>query len=218
MRDAIKINVYFSGDRALFLIPLYQRKYAWKRKHCERLFTDLIKVVKEDRKSHFFGSIVAVRANDVDDDLLIIDGQQRITTISLLILAAVQAYRDNIIECERGDEYINDMVNKYLMAKYRKGDRKIKLRPIESDRIAYDAIIAGDPDKFIPADKSGITQNYLLFYELIKLGGLSFDEIIEAIERLIIIDIRLEAGDNPQLIFERLAAALGMPDDAALSG
>ena len=103
MRDAIKIDVYFSGDKTLFLIPLYQRKYAWKRKHCERLFSDLIKVSKEDRKSHFFGSIVAVKANDVDDDLLIIDGQQRITTISLLILAAVQAYRDNIIECERGD-------------------------------------------------------------------------------------------------------------------
>lgn len=204
MRDAIKIDVYFSGDKTLFLIPLYQRKYAWKRKHCERLFSDLIKVSKEDRKSHFFGSIVAVKANDVDDDLLIIDGQQRITTISLLILAAVQAYRDNIIECERGDEYINDMVNKYLMAKYRKGDRKIKLRPIESDRVAYDAIIAGDPDKFVPADKSGITQNYQLFYDLIKLSELTFDEIIEAIERLIIIDIRLEAGDNPQLIFESL--------------
>lgn len=163
MRDATKINEYFSGDKALFLIPLYQRKYAWQRKHCERLFSDLMKVSKENRKSHFFGSIVAIKANDVDDDLLIIDGQQRITTISLIILAAVQAYRDNIIESEQGDEYVNDMVNKYLMAKYRKGDRKIKLRPIESDRLAYDAIIAGESEKFIPADKSGITHNYLLF-------------------------------------------------------
>ena len=204
MRDATKINEYFSGDKALFLIPLYQRKYAWQRKHCERLFSDLMKVSKENRKSHFFGSIVAIKANDVDDDLLIIDGQQRITTISLIILAAVQAYRDNIIESEQGDEYVNDMVNKYLMAKYRKGDRKIKLRPIESDRLAYDAIIAGESEKFIPAYKSGITHNYLLFYELIKIGGLSFDEIIEAIEKLIIIDIRLEFGDNPQLIFESL--------------
>ena len=73
MRDATKINEYFSGDKALFLIPLYQRKYAWQRKHCERLFSDLMKVSKENRKSHFFGSIVAIKANDVDDDLLIID-------------------------------------------------------------------------------------------------------------------------------------------------
>ena len=73
MRDATHIDEYFSGDKTLFLIPLYQRKYAWKRKHCERFFADLMKVNKEGRKSHFFGSIVTVKANDVDDDLLIID-------------------------------------------------------------------------------------------------------------------------------------------------
>ena len=94
MRDATNIDVYFTGEKTLFLIPLYQRKYAWQRKHCERLFADLIKVKKENRKSHFFGSIVSIKANEVDDDLLIIDGQQRITTISLLILAAIHAHRD----------------------------------------------------------------------------------------------------------------------------
>lgn len=204
MRDANKINEYFTGERTLFLIPLYQRKYAWQRKHCERLFDDLVKVYRDNRRSHFFGSIVSVRANEVDDDLLIIDGQQRITTISLLILAAIKAYKDGYITCEAGDEYVEDMRNKYLIAKYRRGDRKIKLRPIESDRVAYDALITGDEDKFVSADKSGITLNYQLFYELLKLNQLSFDELIEAIERLIIIDIRLDSGDNPQLIFESL--------------
>lgn len=204
MRDANKINEYFTGERTLFLIPLYQRKYAWQRKHCERLFDDLVKVYRDNRRSHFFGSIVSVRANEVDDDLLIIDGQQRITTISLLILAAIKAYKDGYITCDAGDEYVEDMRNKYLIAKYRKGDRKIKLRPIESDRVAYDALIDGDEDKFVSADKSGITLNYQLFYELLKLNQLSFDELIEAIERLIIIDIRLDSGDNPQLIFESL--------------
>ena len=61
MRDATKINEYFSGDKALFLIPLYQRKYAWQRKHCERLFSDLMKVSKENRKSHFFIQIGLLR-------------------------------------------------------------------------------------------------------------------------------------------------------------
>lgn len=204
MRDATHIDEYFSGDKTLFLIPLYQRKYAWKRKHCERFFADLMKVNKEGRKSHFFGSIVTVKANDVDDDLLIIDGQQRITTISLLILAAIQAWKDGIISCDSGEEYVTDMINKYLKAKYRKVERKIKLRPIESDRIAYDALFEGNPEKFVPADKSGMTLNYQLFYDLIKLGDMSFEEIIEAIEKLIIIDIRLDSGDNPQLIFESL--------------
>ena len=170
MRDATKIDVFFTGEKTLFLIPLYQRKYAWQRKHCERLFADLVKVKRENRRSHFFGSIVTVRANDVDDDLLIIDGQQRITTLSLLVLAAAHAYNAGIITCENGDKYVERMVEKYVMAIYRKGDRQIKLRPIESDRIAYDALVDGNPEKFVPADKSGITFNYQLFYELIKIG------------------------------------------------
>ena len=136
MRDATKLDVYFTGDKTLFLIPLYQRKYAWKRKHCERLFADLLKVKSEGRQSHFFGSIVTIKASETEDDLLVIDGQQRITTISLLILAAIQAVHDGNMTCEKGEEYITDTKNKYLRAKYRKGDRQIKLRPIDKDRIA----------------------------------------------------------------------------------
>ena len=205
MRDATKLNVYFSGDKALFLIPLYQRKYAWKRKHCERLFDDLLKVIKERRQSHFFGSIVSIKASETEDDLLIIDGQQRITTISLLILAAIQAVRDGIMVCERGDEYIADTRKKYLLASYRRGDRQIKLRPIDKDRIAYDALMNGDPDYFVSPAESGISMNYQLFYDLIKLSQpLSFDDLIEAIEKLIVIDIRLDSGDKPQMIFESL--------------
>ena len=204
MRDATKLDVYFTGDKTLFLIPLYQRKYAWKRKHCERLFADLLKVSKEGRQSHFFGSIVTIKASETEDDLLIIDGQQRITTISLMILAAIKAVKDGIMECEKGEEYLKDTANKYLMAKYRKVERKIKLRPIDKDRIAYDALFTEDGE--IPADAadSGIIKNFQLFYELIKLNAISFDDLIEAIEKLIIIDIRLDSGDNPQMIFESL--------------
>ena len=204
MRDATKLNEYFSGDKTLFLIPLYQRKYAWERKHCERLFTDLIKVVSEGRRSHFFGSIVTIKASETEDDLLIIDGQQRITTISLLILAAMRAVKDGKMECEQGAEFIEDTKNKYLKAKYRKIERKIKLRPIDKDRIVYDALFT--EDQVIPKgmEDSGIVKNFQLFYELIERSHISFDDLIEAIERLIIIDIRLDSGDNPQMIFESL--------------
>lgn len=204
MRDATKLDVYFTGSKTLFLIPLYQRKYAWKRKHCERLFTDLLKVSKEGRKSHFFGSIVTIKASETEDDLLIIDGQQRITTISLLILAALKAVRDGIMTCEQDDEYLKDIAEQYLLAKHRKGDRKIKLRPIDKDRVAYDALFSDDQDALSKFQNTGIVKNYELFYELIKLNAISFDELIEAIEKLIIIDIRLDSGDNPQMIFESL--------------
>lgn len=204
MKDATKLNVYFSGDKTLFLIPLYQRNYAWQRKHCERLFADLEKIAKNNLRSHFFGSIVSVRANEVEDDLLIIDGQQRITTISLLILAAINSVKNGLMVCDNGDEYITDTKNKYLMAKYRKVERKIKLRPIDNDIKAYDALFEDDPDNIVSAEESGITRNYQLFCTLIKTSNLTFEDLIEAIEKLIVIDIRLDSSDNPQLIFESL--------------
>lgn len=207
MRDATRLDIYFNDDRALFLIPLYQRKYAWQQKHCQRLFSDLMKINKENIRSHFFGSIVSVKADsEHENDLLIIDGQQRITTISILILAAINAVKNGDMKCEN-EEFIKDTREKFLYAKYRRHvERKIKLRPIDDDLKAYDALFTNDEDKFVPADKSGITKNYLFFYNLIIGQGhpLFFEDLIEAIERLIIIDICLDSNDNPQLIFESL--------------
>ena len=77
MKGSVNISDYFYGAKTQFIIPLYQRKYAWQKKHCVRLFEDLIKIHKEELQSHFFGSIVATKASEVEDDLLIIDGQQR---------------------------------------------------------------------------------------------------------------------------------------------
>lgn len=207
MRDATRLDIYFKDDRALFLIPLYQRKYAWQQKHCQRLFSDLMKINKENIRSHFFGSIVSVKADsEHENDLLIIDGQQRITTISILILAAINAVKNGDMKCEN-EEFLKDTMEKFLYAKYRRHvERKIKLRPIDGDLKAYDALFTNDEDKFVPADKSGITKNYLFFYNLITGQGyqLDFEYLIDAIERLIIIDICLDSNDNPQLIFESL--------------
>ena len=207
MRDATKLDIYFKDDKALFLIPLYQRKYAWQQKHCQRLFSDLLKVHKENIPSHFFGSIVSVKADsEHENDLLIIDGQQRITTISILILAAINAVENGDMEIREEDNIIYAK-ERYLFAKYRRHvERKIKLRPIDEDLKAYDALFSNDPEQFIPAEKSGVTKNYLFFYNLIvgQVTPLVFEDLIDAIERLIIIDICLDSNDNPQLIFESL--------------
>lgn len=200
MRDATRICDYFYGAMTLFIIPLYQRKYAWQQKHCVRLFEDLKKIHRQGIYSHFFGSIVASRVNEVDDDLLIIDGQQRITTLSLLILAGLNAVANN--DMEKGDEDIEEVRKNYLYAVRRKVERKIKLKPIEGDLEAYDALFSNNPDEFIK--NSGITSNYLLFYQMIKASDLSFKDLIGAIEKLTVIDIRLDSKDNPQLIFESL--------------
>ncbi len=205
MRDATRLDIYFHDDRALFLIPLYQRKYSWQQKHCQRLFADLVKVHEQNLYSHFFGSIVSVKASETENDLLIIDGQQRITTISILILAAINAVKNGDMACE-DKEFVEDTYEKYLIAKYRRrSERKIKLRPIDEDLTAYDALFTNDQDEISKYEKSMIVGNYKFFYNLIKSPKqLSFEDLIEAIEKLIVIDICLDSKDNPQLIFESL--------------
>ena len=200
MKGAINISDYFYGAKTLFIIPLYQRRYAWQQKHCVRLFEDLIKIHKEGLLSHFFGSIVATKASEVEDDLLIIDGQQRITTLSLLILAALNAVANG--DMQTGNEDIEEVKKNYLYAIRRRIDRQIKLRPIEGDMEAYDALFTNNSDDFIK--NTGITSNYELFYQLIQVSDLTFENLVGAIEKLEVIDIRLESKDNPQLIFESL--------------
>lgn len=203
MKYATKIYEFFGGNKKqYFLIPLYQRAYAWEEKHCKRLFDDILKVHYNHLPSHFFGSIVSVQDNMLEDDLLIIDGQQRITTISLILLALRNAVANGDISCSISEEEVKDRTDDYLIAKYRKAERKIKLRPIQRDLGAYDALFSNNSEEFVKG--TGITKNYLFFYSQIINCGLSFDEILDALEKLIVIDLRLEASDNPQLIFESL--------------
>lgn len=201
MKYATHISEFFYDPKAFFIIPLYQRKYAWDRENCRRLFEDVLKIHKYNRPSHFFGSIVTVKDNELENDLLVIDGQQRITTVSLIILALRNAVNNGQLECEDKDMMMQT-TQPYLYAMFRKVPRKIKLCPIESDKAAYDALFKNNPKELIT--DSGLTDNYSFYYEQIVSCGLTFEQIFDAVEKLIIIDLRLEASDEPQLIFESL--------------
>lgn len=84
----IKLARYMQGASKRFVIPVYQRNYEWKIENCKQLYDDLVKVIKNGRKSHFFGSIVSVYDDDgQNEEYLVIDGQQRLTTVSILFLA-----------------------------------------------------------------------------------------------------------------------------------
>lgn len=88
--NAQKLIKYLDGASKRFIIPVYQRNYDWKMEHCKQLYDDLVKIIRQNRKSHFFGSIVSVQSESgTMEEFLIIDGQQRLTTISLLLLAAI---------------------------------------------------------------------------------------------------------------------------------
>ena len=84
----LRLVEYMEGSKKRFVIPVYQRNYDWKMENCKQLFDDLVKIIRNGRKSHFFGSIVSVYNPDGrNSEYLIIDGQQRLTTVSLLFLA-----------------------------------------------------------------------------------------------------------------------------------
>ena len=195
------LHEFIEGHKIQFVIPVYQRNYDWLIDNCDQLFSDLVKLSRSNRCSHFFGSIVTSSA-DSSYNRLVIDGQQRMTTISLLLLAGIKAVKDGAIEISE-ESKIDEAYEVFLKAKFCNSERKIKLVPIENDRIAYDKIF-NEEDSF--DEDSKVTRNYRHFYDLLtrKPRALSFDQLLDAIERLQIISIELDSDDDAQLIFESL--------------
>ncbi|MGG7143307.1 DUF262 domain-containing protein [Clostridium nigeriense] len=183
-----------------FVIPVYQRNYDWKKEQCKQLYDDLVSMIRNKYKTHFFGTIVSIYNDDARNrEYLIIDGQQRTTTISLLLLAIY-----NLLDSGRlsSNTIIKEKIlNQYLINQYCDEKLKIKLKPIKEDRNAFEKLF--NKEELI--EESNITLNYQYFYERIIDGEITIDELYSAIERLIIVEIELKNGeDDPQLIFESL--------------
>lgn len=188
------------GSDKRFIIPVYQRNYEWKIENCKQLYNDLIKVIRNDRSSHFFGSVVSVNNDGGFNEYLVIDGQQRVTTISLLFLAMYHLLQKGVVSSEK--RYLAGKIYKdYLIDEYAEGDSRIKLKPVKNDRDAFYKLFDEDAEL---VSNSNLTINYQYFYQRIQKEELSVDELYEAITRLEIINISLNQEDNPQLIFESL--------------
>lgn len=191
---------YMEGADKRYVIPVYQRRYSWKYENCRQLYDDLKKIIKEGRSSHFFGSIVSsVIPNGSKIEFHIIDGQQRLTTITLLLLAIRNLVREGQVNAEEGlDEQINQ---RFLISPWANKDDKIKLRPVKSDR---EALIKLFGDKEDYDYSSNLTINYQFFYDTLKKEEISITDLYAAIRKLEIISITLDKDDNAQLIFESL--------------
>ncbi|BDU91585.1 DUF262 domain-containing protein [Clostridium perfringens] len=183
-----------------FVIPVYQRNYDWKEEQCKQLYDDLVNMVKNDYKTHFWGTIVSIYNDSAKSrEYLIIDGQQRITTISILLIAIYDILNKGILESKNIIK--EKILNQYLINQYCNDESKIKLKPIKDDRKAFEHLINGRE----LIEESNITLNYRYFYNKIIYGEISIDELYDAIERLMIVEIELKNGeDDPQLIFESL--------------
>lgn len=192
---------YMEGSKKRFIIPVYQRNYDWKTENCKQLYDDLVKVIKNKRRSHFFGSLVSVyEPSGRNTEFLVIDGQQRLTTVSLLLLAMYNLIKSGIITPK--DVYLDKQIYEdFLVDKYQPEETRIKLKPVKNDQKAFGKLF-NDAREHIR--ESNLTTNYNYFYERIQKQEISIDELFDAICRLEIINITLNNEDNPQLIFESL--------------
>ena len=178
------------GKLTRFVIPVYQRNYDWKPEQCGRLFDDLVDVAKTKRGEHFFGSIVSQTPRG---ERVVIDGQQRITTVFLLLAAMRTQLRAGAVT-SADDELADDIDDYYLIDRKHKKEQKLRLKLVKSDSEAFGAILEEKEDDFVL--ESNVTQNFLYFKSRIATMKVSVDELYEAIKSLCVIDITLDPPDD----------------------
>ena len=194
--NAYKIIQMFNGDDKQFIIPVYQRKYSWKLDNCRQLFRDLLDVVHEKRESHFFGSIVVAGAGTMDK-YSIIDGQQRMTTVSLLLLAMSDLLKQGKLVSD--DIKLGDKIAKKIKSEF---SIHPKLILTEEDSPAYENLFEAEHEQKYEGSK--LWTNYQYFVNSLLQMHVTVDEFYEAVQKLEIINIVLGTDDNAQLIFESL--------------
>ncbi len=208
--DAMKLLDFIGkSQEKQFVIPIYQRVYSWEKEQCKQLWDDIIKTGGNDQndqiEGHFIGSIVFVHDGIYTtnyNELLIIDGQQRLTTITLLFIALRDHLND---EDEFLEKFSRQKIqNRYLINSDEKGDKKFRLILSESDKDTLLSLI--DKNKRKPSEPSlKIMENFELFEEWIRKDTDKLETIFKGLDKLMVVEISLERGkDNPQLIFESM--------------
>ena len=196
-----KLLEYMEGAKKRFVIPVYQRNYDWKTENCKQLYDDLVKVVHYNRRSHFFGSIVSsYQPNGRYTEYLVIDGQQRLTTVSLLLLAMYTLIKEGKAHPQT-ETMAQEIFEDYLVDKHQPKETRIKLKPVKNDRAAFEKLFDQDDEN---DRQSNLTYNYEYFYNRIQKEEISIEELYDSLFTLEIINIELTVDDDPQLIFESL--------------
>jgi len=203
------INDFIEPNKRQYAIPVYQRNYEWSKEQCIKLFEDIVLAYKNDR-THFCGSVVYAPLKEEHNIhyYIIIDGQQRLTTIYLLLkvlidLSENETTRETITE----SLFNKDKFDSFSIDKA----SKLKLKPIKTDDNQLQLLME---NKYDDMDKnSGIWKNYELFNTLVQEqldAGMYVKDIYKGVEKLICASILLEQEDNAQEMFERINST-GVP-------
>lgn len=201
----ITITDILSGEQQM-VMPIYQRRYSWEKEQCEDLIRDILRADTTSRE-HFIGPIVVV----VEDGGLgsirkfqVIDGQQRLTTLYLLLLAVY-----NYLQETTGDnEFLKEkfsLKSILFMGRTDWDEYALKIKPTDIDQDVLKALVY--QDKSTQSDKNhNLFKNYAFFYDRLKKKVTSVEQILNGVNLLRFAQIRLGFDDDPQTTFESLNA------------
>lgn len=202
--DARKGNIFeiLNGNRQ-FIIPVYQRYYSWEIEQCNRLWDDIVEMQKKNKVGHFVGSIVNIAEQAMPTGVqkyIIIDGQQRMTTLSLLLLALRDYAITHADEININARRIDNML---LKNEYEAGLDRYKLLLTETDRDVLISLVEQKP--LSSSIKSRLIENYRFFLGKVEEMELSPVQVYESVGKLQIVNITLDRSvDDAQAIFESL--------------
>ncbi|WP_026673997.1 DUF262 and DUF1524 domain-containing protein [Alkalihalobacterium bogoriense] len=188
-----------------FIIPIYQRKYSWTIDQCKQLWNDVVRASLDDEvKGHFVGSIVYIEKGlyqiSAVPQLLVIDGQQRMTTLTLLLLALGREIKVTDQDVDITNKKIK---NYYLVNNDEENELYHKLLLTQTDKETLISLINDEelPNEYSPR----VHNNFQFFLNQIKKSGINLNSLYRGLSKLIVVDISLDRDhDNPQLIFESL--------------
>lgn len=186
-----------------FVIPIYQRTYSWTQAQCLQFWNDIMRAAADESVAgHFIGSVVYIERGLFQitsiPQLLVIDGQQRLTTLTLLLAALGEFSEEHEADITR-----RKIRNYFLLNIEEDNDLRYKLVLTQSDK---DTLMRIVEDRQLPEIRSTrVIDNYRFFRDQIRRSGVDPDTLYEGIGKLSIVDISLDRErDNPQLIFESL--------------
>ena len=190
-----------------FVIPVFQRKYSWTEKQCQTLWDDIISLSERGADAgHFIGSIVCYQVNDeempgVINEKILIDGQQRLTTLSLIMIAIARTYMQM---GEEGTKIAKAIMNQYVLNADFDGEDKYKLIPTYDDKETFIALIENRENE-LKTYSQNMLDNFKLFYDNLDNDKETLEKIYKGINKLDIVYVVLTKNqDNPQLIFESM--------------
>lgn len=197
-----KVEDFLSSNKTQFVIPVYQRNYDWSTSQCKQLLDDILEVGRSKKmNAHFIGSVVYVHDDVYTSsrvkELTIIDGQQRLTTLTLIYLAL---YRLGM--AMKDEALVNEISETYLINKFAPEEEKLKLRPTENNDKAIKYLLRGDSEEEYGVF-SKVIDNFNYFMGRVSEQNYHF--VLKGLSKLMFVEISLDREkDDPQRIFESL--------------